>query len=149
MCAQKHGESLHAYIDEAFALRKELIRSLSTPDIDSLRTDILILGSRGWKAWWDKNIPEVSAFLQSPPAKRRATARWQDQTTHGRLTLGSIRLLNYSVCMMGPIEAYVLYPGWSYREMAVRSGKACLEVLIHYLKVKEWPFDDPDPFVDS
>jgi len=51
--------------------------------------------------------------------------------------------------MMKQIDYKVLYPGWTYREMAVRAGDAYWEIQYLHLKLKDWPFDDPDPFVGS
>jgi len=130
------------------SLKIELIESLTTTQIDTLRKEIATLGEEKWEQWYLKNLETIKQYVLAAPSKRRSLKKWQDPFQQRHLILGSIRYLTEAAFFLSRTEVYGLYPGVSYREMAAKAGWAYWDIQARELP-PDWPFDDPNPFVEE
>ena len=136
--------TLAGYFARCDELIRELTGSLSTTDIDLLRSDCAAQGFAGWKQWMAHNLITIAQYTRAVPSKRAATKKWSDPALRRRLVLAGYWYLLGGRIFLEEIERQDIHPGAPYREIACRAAEAFLN--IYEQRLVFWPFGDPDPF---
>ena len=133
-----------SYIEACEKLKRELIESLPTKNVNELRKDCTNLGIEGWINWIGLNFDEILKYVSASPSRRAQTKKWNQRIVRERLVLASIQHLGHAYIFLTAIDKYFVWQGLSYREVSAGAGSAYIDV--HNSKISLWPFDDPDPF---
>jgi hypothetical protein len=136
--------SLSDYAEACKEFVSELKESLTKEDVNGLRSECATVGIQGVLDWMSNNMPMIEKYVGWTPLQRARSRGGRDPELKRMLVLGSIWCLERGAALLEQIDQQSLSPGGSYRDMAVRAGRAYIQTF--YVPRRVWPFKDPDPF---
>jgi len=138
------------HIRDSRDVETELRRCLTESDIRALRNDCRTLSRSDWLYWISLHDGLIAAFLALPPTLRADHSAWNKPLLRFRLILAAIQRTRQARSVLLHIDRHCLFPwaGGSARDFAVRAAQAFDDIEL-YGESELWPFDGPDPFLDS
>ena len=134
--------SMARYRSACIEIAQELELSLSSDDVDALRSELARAGISEWKLWEHENRESIAEFLRAEPVGRQRNTDWHDPVVWRWLTLGALQQANLAVVVLDAREQ--LHPGGSWQDTCVEAaelGQRIVDVAFWF-----WPFELPGPF---